>query len=204
MIRSGRGHESPTVAADKTRRPSRAAHPRDGINRGGIRANARFPFSLRSVPAWNSLGKGSVPRSTTHRGDAMRKSLTALAAAATVRGWGNCHADDGGCPLGLVGPGPSRRFRRRRHHWQCVRAALLLRIRLRLLPSVRLRLFRRIFRLLRWLLGPWTSGGASRLASSRALGLIRVSMVIGRHCFAKVASGPWTEIVTTSGNNRLI
>ena len=76
-----------------------------------------------------------------------------------------------------------------------------------LLPSLRLRLLRRISRLLRWLLGPWTSGSASRLASSRGLGLIRVSMVIGRHCFAKVAdvpSGPWTEIVTTSGNNRLI
>ena len=73
-----------------------------------------------------------------------------------------------------------------------------------LLPTLRLRLLRRISRLLRWLLGPWTSGGASRLASSRALGLIRVSMVIGRHCFAKVASGRWTEIVTTSGNNRLI
>ena len=35
-----------------------------------------------------------------------------------------------------------------------------------LLPSLRLRLLRRISRLLRWLLGPWTSGSASRLASS--------------------------------------
>jgi hypothetical protein len=30
-----------------------------------------------------------------------------------------------------------------------------------------------ISRLLRWLLGPWTAGSASRLASSRALGLVR-------------------------------
>lgn len=50
-----------------------------------------------------------------------------------------------------------------------LRIRVLSSLRLRLLSSVRLRLLRRISRLLRWLLGPWASGSASRLASSRAL-----------------------------------
>jgi hypothetical protein len=78
----------------------------------------------------------------------MRTTLTAVAAAATHRRRGHRHADHGGCPQRMVGPGHHRRPGCRSHHRKRLRKAVL---RIRLLPagSRLLWLWARLFRLLR-------------------------------------------------------